>query len=131
MARDSGMELVIDRVDPEPYKPYTVKDSGARQQFSTGMVRDIEDNKIDYSLVLDGPMFKRWAEHITKGAQKYQAKNWLKAETEEEQERFKRSAVRHFFQWLSGEDDEDHLAASWFNANGYEMVKDKRRNNGS
>lgn len=104
---------------------FTVKDSGAREQFESGMVRDTAKDKIRYDLVFDGPMFKRWAIHLTKGAKKYAPRNWVKAEGEVELERFRESAVRHFCQWLDGESEEDHVAACYFNMNGFEMVKDK------
>lgn len=48
-----------------------IKDSGVREQYASGMVRDTSTDKIDYSLVLDGPMFERWAAHLTAGAKKY------------------------------------------------------------
>lgn len=104
---------------------FTVKDSGERATFSNGMVRDVEDNKTDYTLVLDGPMFDRWAEHLTKGAKKYAARNWMLAEGDTELERFKRSALRHFIQWFRGETDEDHASAVYFNLNGAEYVKQR------
>jgi hypothetical protein len=104
---------------------FVVKDSGERQEFSNGMVRDVEDNKIDYTLVLDGPMFDRWAEHLTKGARKYSARNWMLASGQTELERFKRSALRHFLQWFRDDVDEDHGAAVMFNINGAEYVKGK------
>ena len=50
---------------------FEVKDSGERVAFEGGMVRDTTEGQIDYTLVLDGPMFKRWAVHLTKGAVKY------------------------------------------------------------
>ena len=103
---------------------FTVKDSGARQQFDSGMVRDVEDDKVDYTLILDGPMFRRIAEHLTKGAQKYAPRNWMKARGDEEYRRFKRSAFRHFLQWYWGWTDEDHAAATFFNINGAEYVKE-------
>ena len=101
-------------------KSYTIKDSGERQQFSTGMQRDSQD-KINYSLV---PLFirKRLAEHLTKGAKKYEKRNWEKACTKEELERFLESSERHFNDWLSGKDDEDHVSALIFNLCGAEMV---------
>jgi hypothetical protein len=102
---------------------FAVKDSGQRMQFDSGMVRDITEGKIDYSLVLDGPMFQRWAEHLTRGAQKYDKRNWMKARGEAEYERFRESALRHFIQWFRGETEEDHAAAVFFNINGAEFVK--------
>ena len=104
---------------------FTIKDSGKRKEFNSGMVRDIEDDKIDYLLIRDGSMFKRWAIHVTKGAKKYARQNWMKASGEEELLRFKKSASRHFEQWLNGEIDEDHASAVFFNINGAEYVKEK------
>lgn len=101
---------------------FVVKDSGEREQFDSGMVRDTEDGKIDYTLVLDGPMFDRWAAHLTKGAVKYEPRNWMKATGEAEWLRFRRSFLRHAFQWLRGDRDEDHAAAIFFNVNGAEYV---------
>lgn len=86
------------------------------------MVRDTVAGKTDYSLITDGPMFDRWAEHLTKGAIKYEARNWMKARGEAEYERFRTSAFRHFLQWFRGERDEDHAAAVYFNINGAEFV---------
>src|ERR1700693_948931 len=103
---------------------YQTKDSGQRQEFSTGMVRDIQTDKPRYDLV-DWPMIKRWAELMQRGAVKYGEHNWKKAETEIELERFKASTLRHAIQWFMGETDEDHAAACFFNVSGAEMVKEK------
>jgi hypothetical protein len=105
---------------------YAVKDSGKREQYKSGMVRDVTEGKTDYALVLDGPMFERWASHLTKGAVKYEKRNWMKAEGSAEYERFRESAFRHFLQWYRGETDEDHAAAVLFNINGAEYVSGKR-----
>ena len=63
---------------------FVVKDSGARQEFESGMVRDTSFGKVQFHRVNDGPMLKRWAEHLTKGAVKYPdnedgTPNWTKA----------------------------------------------------
>jgi hypothetical protein len=107
---------------------FEVKDSGARQEFESGMVRDTTEGKTDYTRILDGPMFDRWADHLSKGAVKYPdvapgVANWTLANGEEELARFKKSAMRHFRQWLRGDVDEDHAAAVYFNVNGAEYVK--------
>ena len=107
--------------------PFEVKDSGVRQAFSSGMVRDTSANKIDYTTVLNGPMFERWAIHLTKAAEKYPdvapgRPNWMLATSEEELVRFRKSAVRHFIQWFRDDIDEDHAAAVLFNINGYEYT---------
>jgi hypothetical protein len=102
---------------------FTVKDSGKRQEFASGMVRDVTDGKTLWSLVYDGPMLARWAAHLTKGAVKYAKRNWMKAVGEEELERARDSAARHFAQWMAGDTDEDHAAAVFFNINLAEYVK--------
>jgi len=104
---------------------FQVKDSGQRQQFASGMVRDVTEGKTNYLLIRSGPMFQRWAEHLTKGAVKYSEDNWLKAEGEAELKRFTASAARHFEQWLAGDRSEDHAAAVFFNLNGAEYVRDR------
>jgi Domain of unknown function (DUF5664) len=104
---------------------YGLKDSGVRQQFDSGMVRDTNDGKIRYDLVFDGPMLNRYAIHLTKGAIKYAPRNWMLANNTEEMERFKESAVRHFMSWMQGLRDEDHAAAVWYNVNGFEYVRDR------
>lgn len=104
---------------------YETKDSGERAVFGSGMQRDVTKDKIDYTLVLDGPMFQRWAELMDRGARKYDKRNWMKARGPEEMARFKESAFRHFIQWYYGEGDEDHAAACIFNINGYEYTREK------
>jgi hypothetical protein len=106
---------------------YDVKDSGTREHYAGGMVRDTSVGKIDYTLVFDGPMLDRWAEHLTTSSLKYGRGNWLKAQGQAELERFRASAARHFRQWLRGDIDEDHAAAILFNVNGYEHLKAKLR----
>lgn len=105
-----------------------IKDSGKRIKYNSGMVRDVSDDKINYSLIYDGPMLKRWAEHLTKGARKYSSKNWMKSNGPEELERFRESAARHFAQWMNGETDESHCSAVYFNINAYEYLKEKLDN---
>lgn len=102
---------------------FVTKDSGQREAFASGMVRDVQTDKTLYHLVFSGPMFKRWAELLTRGAVKYGEDNWTLANGEAELKRFRASAVRHFYQWLQGDTDEDHAAAVIFNINGYEYVK--------
>lgn len=102
---------------------YVTKDSGERQQFSTGMVRDTSTNKPRYDLVYL-PLLKRWAELMGRGAVKYGDRNWEKAATQQELDRFKESAFRHFMQWIMEENqEEDHAAAILFNVAGVEYVK--------
>lgn len=117
---------------------FEVKDSGARKEFASGMVRDITEGKMRPDLVRSGPMLMRWIVLMTKGAIKYTADNWMKANGREEHDRFLESADRHYFIWynwrqygINYEDmdnptteplAEDHAAAVFFNINGTEYV---------
>jgi hypothetical protein len=103
---------------------FETKDSGKREEFSTGMVRDTQDDKPRYDLI-DGAFLKRWAELMARGARKYGENNWRKAATQEELTRFRASAIRHMFQYLEGDRSEDHAAAVAFNLAGAEMVEQK------
>ncbi|MBP7118571.1 hypothetical protein KBA63_00645 [Candidatus Woesebacteria bacterium] len=116
----------LEFIEQAPKKgKFKTKDSGKRQTFDTGMNRDVQEGKARYDLVYS-PMLKRWAELMARGAEKYGERNWEKAETEEEFNRFKSSAFRHFMQYMDGETDEDHAAAVMFNISGMEHVKSKQ-----
>jgi len=90
---------------------YKIKDSGKRQEYPTGAVRDTSENKIRWDL-LPVEALKRVAIHYTNGAKKYAPNNWKKGIPTD---RFIESAMRHFMQWRLGERDEDHLSAVVFN----------------
>jgi hypothetical protein len=109
---------------------FQVKDSGKRQQFEGGMVRDTTEGKIDYDRIYDGPMADRWADHLTKGNVKYPdvepgVPNWMLADGIAEYTRARKSAARHYRQWRRGDTDEDHAAAVFFNINLKEYVQEK------
>ena len=109
---------------------YVTKDSGERAKFESGMVRDTTEGKTLWHKVADGPLLQRWAELLTRGAEKYPDEeagkpNWMLAEGQVELQRFRQSAFRHFMQWFNGDTDEDHAAAVFFNLNGAEFVKGK------
>lgn len=108
-----------------PKESFDVKSSGERQTFPSGMQRDVDLSKVRVDLIFDGPLVARYAEHLTKGAAKYAARNWMQARGRAEMERFRESAARHFMQWMRGDRDEDHMAAVVFNMNGYEYVREK------
>jgi hypothetical protein len=113
-----------------PEDAFTIKDSGARQEFAGGMVRDTTEGKINYLSTRFGPMYRRWAAHLTKGRAKYPdpepgVPNWTLAAGPEELNRARESALRHFEAWLDGELDEDHAAAVFFNVNLAEYVLSK------
>lgn len=109
---------------------FEIKDSGKRQEFAGGMVRDTTEGKINYLAIYDGPMADRWAEWLTKGKTKYAdvapgVANWTLAEGEAELHRARESAARHFRKWLRGENVEDEAAAVFFNINLVEYIKGK------
>jgi aminoglycoside phosphotransferase (APT) family kinase protein len=81
---------------------FVTKDSGQRQEFETGMVRDTETGKPRFDLCYK-PMYWRWAELMSRGADKYGARNWELSATEAELERYQSSAERHLQQWLRGD----------------------------
>ena len=120
---------------------FVVKDSGQRDAFAGGMVRDTAVGKLRPDLVRDGPMFLRWVKLMTAGALKYAARNWMLATGQAEFDRGLESADRHFNTWytyrkygINIEDPdnptheplkEDHAAAVFFNINEVEYVADK------
>lgn len=112
---------------------YETKDSGERAEFGSGMVRDTEAGKPRFDLTepLEIPyeeqMHTRFALLMARGAEKYTARNWEQANSQDELERYYSSAYRHFKQWLNGETDEDHAAAVFFNITAAEAVKYKLR----
>lgn len=106
---------------------FVTKDSGAREAYDSGMVRDTTEGKRKMDLVYDGPMLRRWADLLTRGADKYSKRNWMKATGAPELERALESAARHFEQWMAGETDEDHAAAVFFNVNLAEYVRARLR----
>ena len=114
---------------------YVTKDSGKRIHYKSGMMRDADPTKARFDLIipLDVPyedqILTRFAELMRRGAEKYSARNWEKADSQTELDRFKESAMRHIFQWFCGETDEDHAAGVLFNIMGYETVKYKLYNN--
>lgn len=103
------------------------KDSGVRETFAGGMVRDTQAGKPRFDLI-EQDMLWRWAALMARGAEKYGDDNWRKAIGEPELKRFKASAFRHFMQWLRGDADEDHAAAVFFNVAGYEWLGGKLTN---
>jgi hypothetical protein len=113
---------------------YITKDSGKREEYDSGMRRDIQDGKPRFDLLLvpelpyEEQFLTRFASLLERGASKYGERNWQLASSEEEQSRFRASAVRHMMQWACGEVDEDHAAAVAFNLMAYEYTKWKLAN---
>ncbi len=113
---------------------FETKDSGERQEYLSGMRRDIQNGKPRFDLLLtDGLPYEeqfitRFAGLLERGARKYGERNWQLADSPDELSRFRASALRHMMQWATGERDEDHAAAVAFNLMAYEYVKWKLEN---
>lgn len=88
-----------------------IHDSGKREQYTTGAVRDIQDGKGRFDLV---PLeaIRRYALRLEEGATKYSEHNWEKGIPVS---RCCSSALRHLLQYIWGYTDEDHLGAVLFN----------------
>ena len=88
-----------------------VKDSGVRQTFDTGSVRDIQEGKGRFDLITPIGL-KRLAQHYENGAKKYGPRNWEKGQP---LSRYCDSALRHMNCLLEVMKDEDHAAAVCWN----------------
>lgn len=91
------------------HKP--IKDSGKRQEFSTGSVRDIQEGKGRFDLL---PLFaeEELAKHFEAGAKKYGPNNWMKGQP---LSRFLDSTRRHLNKGARGQRDEPHFVAALWN----------------
>ena len=88
-----------------------VKDSGERQNFDTGSVRDTNTGKGRFDLVAPYAML-RLAQHYENGSRKYGDRNW---ELGQPLSRYLDSAIRHLTKVVMGLEDEDHLSAAVWN----------------
>lgn len=90
-----------------------ILDSGKREEFSTGAVRDTQENKPRYDLIPIS-VLERLAVHYGLGAQKYATRNWQKGQPIS---RYYASLQRHLMALIKNADDEeDHAAAVIWNA---------------
>ena len=100
---------------------YVTKDSGERQSYESGMVRDTQKGKPRFDLFLasgipfEEQFFTRVAALAQRGADKYGERNHELASSPEELARFRASAMRHLLQWMCHEQDEDHASAVAYN----------------
>lgn len=93
-------------------RPYITLDSGSRVDFVTGSRRDVSAGKPRYDLI-GRHMLRRLAELMARGAEKYGERNW---ELGQPTARSFESLLRHAYQFVDGDELEDHLAAVIFNA---------------
>ena len=107
---------------PDPAPTFEeVKDSGEREEFNTGSVRDTRTGKGRYDL-LPPRAVRRLAKHFENGARKYGDRNWEKGQP---LSRFLDSALRHTFAILEGKRDEDHAAAAVWNLMGFIEIAER------
>ncbi|NDB34183.1 MAG: hypothetical protein EB023_02305 [Flavobacteriia bacterium] len=98
-----------------------VKDSGQRQEFETGSVRDTNENKGRFDLLPPYALFM-WARQLEEGAKKYDSRNWEKGQP---LSRYADSALRHLIKHLAGMRDEKHDVACLWNIGA--MIETKHR----
>lgn len=103
---------------------FITKDSGERQEFSTGARRDIQEGKGRYDLIPAEPL-KRLAQLYERGAAKYGEHNWSKGIP---LSRYLDSAFRHLVNYMEGDREEDHLIAAVWNL--FSLVATEERING-
>lgn len=84
----------------------------SQTEFSTGAKRDTDEGKGTPSLI-SPVLIHRLGVLLQKGAEHYGADNWMKGMP---YRRTADSMIRHLYQWLAGDNEEDHLAAVAFGA---------------
>lgn len=96
-------------------------DSGERQHFDTGAVRDSMAGKGLFSCIPPEAM-RRLAKRFEDGAAKYSRDNWKKGIP---LSRFYDSAMRHLLLALEGDETEDHLGAVLWNVSAWIWTADE------
>lgn len=94
-----------------PEKEFIVTDSGEREAFAGGAVRDTAAGKPRPDLISPF-MLERLGAHMAKGAIKYAEWNWANGIPST---RCYESACRHMMMFAQGDRVEDHLSAAVFN----------------
>ena len=89
----------------------TIKDSGHREHFDTGAVRDIRTGKGRFDL-LPWYTIRQLSRHFEAGCQKYGDRNWEKGIPTG---KYLDSAFRHLAEFALGHTDEAHLNAAIWN----------------
>jgi hypothetical protein len=87
-----------------------MRHSNTQTQFNTGAKRDTTEGKGRPSLI-SPVLIHRLGVLLQKGAEHYGEDNWSKGMP---YRRTMDSVIRHAFQWLAGDEEEDHLAAIAF-----------------
>jgi hypothetical protein len=93
---------------------YDIKETEEKEQYSSGAKRNSRKGKGRFDLISPYAE-KRLAIRLEQGSDVYGDRNWEKGM---EISRFIDSAKRHINDYLSGDNQEDHLAAAVFNIYG-------------
>ena len=93
-------------------KKVTLPDSGKRSEFNTGAVRDAMEGKGMPSL-LPIAALRAASKRFEDGANKYGRDNWTKGIP---LSRYIDSLYRHLWQFIEGDESEDHAGAIVWNA---------------
>lgn len=94
---------------------FVTKDSGERQAWNTGSVRDAAVGKGRFDLIPSEPL-RRLAKLYERGSVKYGDRNWEKGQP---LMRYVDSAMRHLNCLVAGEPLEDHAVAVAWNMFGF------------
>lgn len=100
---------------------HIVRDSGKREDFSTGSRRDTREGKGRFDLIPPIPL-RRLALVYERGSIKYGDHNWEKGQP---LSRYLDSALRHINAYREGDRVEDHLAQAAWNLFGYIHTEEK------
>jgi hypothetical protein len=100
------------------------------REFSTGAIRDTEDDKEDYIETISWTAMRRYAQYMTGKKKKYGEGNFKKGIPIDA---YERSLLRHIQKYLANkhegqniEKEEDHLSAILFNCFG--IIHEEQRN---
>lgn len=102
-------------------------------KFSTGAVRDSQEDKEDYIESISWLTLRRYARYMLSQEQKYGRGNWLKGIPKDS---YERSLMRHIQKYFANkyyggnfELDVDHLSAAMFNLQGLMHEEEKEKLN--
>lgn len=107
---------------------------GKQSSNNVRPVREDKSKKVDYTLIPIEAL-TREAKQMQLGNLKYARDDWQN-EVMERPERYRQSLLRHTYQYLRGDRDEDHLAAAractailmWYEAYLLNVKKMRRKN---
>lgn len=104
-----------------------------KREFSTGAVRDVDNDKEDYIESFSWSVMRRFAFYMKGFERKYGRGNWKKGIPIEE---YEKSLMRHMQKYLANKYDSaglepevDHLAAAMFNLQGMMLEEEKLKKN--